>query len=1031
MKMEIKTMGKMRIKFIVLLMILVSGNGYGQHFLKHLKTYYAESQENNAEIISLSDGNLLIGTSSKSDSTYFKSQNSKGGYDYWIIKIDSNGNKIWDKTFGGSMDDNLTFLFETRDKSYLLCGTSSSSKSFDKTDTFYGSTYGGNCWLVKIDSNGNKLWDKTYGSNALDYIGGIIENNDGSFVIGAHSWGGATNVTKTASTKGNADYWVIKIDSLGNRIWDKSIGSQYGEMFSTIVKYKKGFLLGGSSGQALSGDKTVFGFGEDDIWLVYIDTNANVIWDKVFGGLLDESKGWSNYFESVNIAIDNDDIYLASTSNSSSSGNIISKNKGGFDYLVLKIDSLGNKIWDRLIGGENNDFARSILIKDSFIFISGTSNSNLNKETSRNNSTDYWIIKLDKSGNLILEKTIGGNKDELCPIITIANSSIYILGISESNKSNEKPDTSYVSDMWLVKLDVNFNYKKIKGSILPDFNSNCLYNKPSEYNIPNLLIQNKVENTYAFTNDSIYSIYLFDRDTAILKIINLDSNLYVSCGKDSIIVDMTGKTDTSGIDFPIRSNKTGSCVKINSFSHSILRPGFWGTYQLNYQNTAFDTAFSAYIDVEIDTAKIDSISSPYSYTLTGNILRFQIGNVRPFGNSSITYNIKLKTSVIIGSSICHRASIFPNCNVFQYPSNDSSVIEVQMRCKSNDTVEVQLKNIGTKNQHDWGIVKSYEDVIILKTDTFKLNSGDIIKFKYKLDTNKVYTAEIFNNNNDPIHPVLIRHDDICTNKKPLIQNNPVLMFNRHDEAREYEEDCDVVRGSYDPNIKSVIPIGLFSEHYTATGTELKYRIDFQNTGTDTAFRVVLIDTLNDLLNMASFVPGISSHSYSVEFGGRAVKFIFDPIKLVDSFHNEPASHGFVTFKIKHNQGITPKSKIENKADIYFDYNAPVRTNTVFNTIFDTIQIYVPKGGSSILGINDMTTLIYPNPASEKVIISMSEPIKDLKIELYDMQGKLVSEFQSNNKNTAELNVLNLQKGLYILRCMSGDKLIVMKKIEIN
>jgi len=354
-----------------------------------------------------------------------------------------------------------------------------------------------------------------------------------------------------------------------------------------------------------------------------------------------------------------------------------------------------------------------------------------------------------------------------------------------------------------------------------------------------------------------------------------------------------------------------------------------------------------------------------------------------------------------------------------------------------------LKNIGSKNQSDWGHSIIYVDELILKIDSFKLNVGNSRIFKYKLDTNKVFTAEVFNSNFHPVTPILIRHNDLCANKRPMIPQNAALNFSRHDEAKEYEEACTIVRGSYDPNIKSVVPIGMFSQHYSSTGTELKYRIDFQNTGTDTAFRVVLVDTLSTALNIASFVPGISSHPYSVEFGGRAVKFIFDPIALVDSFQNEPLSHGFVCFKINHVSGITPKTKIENKADIYFDYNAPIRTNTVFNTIFDTIHIYVPKvtdtvtdttggGGSvSILSQNLMTTDIYPNPATESVWISMSEPVKELSIEMIDMNGRSVQMQNSKNQKTVELQVAHLKKGLYILRCMSGDKLVVMKKVEIR
>jgi uncharacterized repeat protein (TIGR01451 family) len=470
---------------------------------------------------------------------------------------------------------------------------------------------------------------------------------------------------------------------------------------------------------------------------------------------------------------------------------------------------------------------------------------------------------------------------------------------------------------------------------------------------------------------------------------------------------------------------------VTSFSSGLLRPGRWGDYQLNYQNNAFDTAYNVYIEIELDMSTIDSIVSPYAFSQIGNILKFNLGHIRPFGFGTISYSIKLKTSVIIGSSQCHRAIIFPYCSLNPSNGYDGSDIKASVKCLGNNTIELELENSGSQNQTQKGRLAIYQDESLMKQDSFKMDKGTSSKFQYQLDDNKVFTAEVYSANAHPVTPILIRHQDLCANKRPIISNNPVVNFYRHDEAKEYEEYCQIVQGSYDPNVKSVQPSGFLTEHYTANGTELKYRIDFQNTGTDTAFRVVLIDTLSPLLNIATFMPGVSSHPYSIEFGGRAVKFIFDPIALVDSFKNEPLSHGYVHFKIKPIAGIKPKTKIENKADIYFDYNAPIRTNTVFNTIFDTIQIYVPKGGSAIAENDKTSVIVFPNPSTDKFFIQMSEPVKDLSIEIYDMQGRLIKTASSSNNQTVEVSVEGMTKGIYHIRCMSGEKLIVVKKVMVE
>jgi uncharacterized repeat protein (TIGR01451 family) len=865
--------------------------------------------------------------------------------------------------------------------------------------------------ILRLDSSGRKIWEYNFkSSNVDDGNIRILEDNDENLYAVCHIIDTpALTLAKSDTSHGSYDIWILKFDKQGNIKWNKSFGGkgEEGLAFCTLENSSINIFVGSKSDS--SGNKYAKkkypNPNLSEIWYMQVDTAGNKTKDRqLFGN---------------------------PTAHISSGNGIGLANKGfllHYDFYdgkkndsICKLDSNLNIVWIRQ-GAELNSY-------------------DINFERYKNDSLiifnyvygGFELARIDSNGLILWNQVFKSKISQFATPFFLPNGFLLInfqCEFIDEFKFQEKVDW-----IWFKKP-----IHLVLGSVFPDFNANCLYNKSSEFNIPNILIHNKTENTYAITNDSIYTMYLFDRDTAVLKIINLDSNLYVACGKDSIVVDMTGKTDTSGIDFPIRSNKTGHCINITSFSSGLLRPGRWGDYQLNYQNNAFDTAYNAYIEIEVDTAAIDTIKSPYSFTLTGNVLRFNLGHMRPFGFSSVTYSIKLKTTVIIGSSHCHRAKVFPICNLYPSAVYDSSEIQPMMRCLPNDTVEFTLKNIGLKDQKDWGHSIIYVDELILKKDSFKLTVGNSRVFKYKLDTNKVFTAEVFNSNFHPVTPILIRHNDLCANRRPMIPSNPALNFSRHDEAKEYEEACTIVRGSYDPNMKSVVPVGMFSQHYTATGTELKYRLDFQNTGTDTAFKVVLIDTLSADLDIASFVPGASSHPYSIEFSGRAVKFIFDPIALVDSFKNEPLSHGYVCFKIKHKNGIAPKTKIENFVDIYFDYNAPVRTNTVFNTIFDTIQIYVPKvtdtvtdttGKVGIQGLNKTSIMVFPNPTTDKFYLSMSEPVMDLSIELYDMQGRMIKTASSPNNQTVEVSAQGMTKGIYHIRVVSGEKLVVVKKVMVE
>lgn len=906
-----------------------------------------------------------------------------------FVISDKNGKVISIKPILSYKNPNPMYLIRTNDNGYLLNLL---------VDSNQGEAY------IKFDKLGNIVWKKKnlfQSSNSPQMYSNSLGQ---TYLIG---WGFTSNSGYISSVSfGRTDICIVKLDKDGNKIWDKFYGGIDDDhcYYSLIANNNKIVILGSSKSDNTGNKKSVRKIqgNNSEAWALEIDSNGFIIKDTM---LFSDPSFFAHSFH--NFMKTNDKGFIS---------NVIHAGANFNDYEeIVKLDSNYNIVWRKpIIAG---------YLGKRFVFANDTQSNLILIDDYVNTK----IIRIDDFGNTIWSQIVCDENNYIMFNNFYFNGSRFLLhnsALLDTLNGVKFPDSA--NWIWLDK-----NKSSISGRVFPDFNADCNFNKPNEYNIPNVIVRNKAENTYAITNHSNYTIHIFEKDTAVLEVVNLDGSLYTSCGKNSITLNMSSNNDTTDIDFPIRSNKSGHCINITSFSSGLLRPGRWGDYQLNFHNNAFDTAYNAYLEIELDMSTIDSIVSPYAFSQIGNILRFNLGHIRPFGFGTISYSIKLKTSVIIGSSQCHRAKIFPYCSLNPSNSYDGSDIKASVKCLGNNTIELELENAGGQNQTQRGKLAIYQDESLLKQDSFKMDKGTSSKFQYQLDDNKVFTAEVYSANSHPVTPILIRHQDLCANKRPIISNNPVVNFYRHDEAKEYEESCRIVQGSYDPNVKSVQPSGFLSEHYTANGTELKYRIDFQNTGTDTAFRVVLIDTLSPLLNIATFMPGVSSHPYSLEFGGRAVKFIFDPIALVDSFKNEPLSHGFVHFKIKPIAGISPKTKIENNADIYFDYNAPIRTNTVFNTIFDTIQIYVPKGGSAIVENDKTSVILFPNPTTDKFFIQISEPVVDLSIEIYDMQGRMIKTISSTNNQTIEVSAQGMTKGIYHIRCMSGEKLIVVKKVMVE
>ena len=158
-------------------------------------------------------------------------------------------------------------------------------------------------------------------------------------------------------------------------------------------------------------------------------------------------------------------------------------------------------------------------------------------------------------------------------------------------------------------------------------------------------------------------------------------------------------------------------------------------------------------------------------------------------------------------------------------------------------------------------------------------------------------------------------------------------FNLDDGLPYCDLDLVEARNSFDPNAKSAYPEGYGPMHFIEPNTPLEYFIYFQNTGSDTAFTVVLRDTLDEWLDLPSFQAGASSHSYTYQFNeNRTLKFTFDNIDLPDSTTNEVGSNGFVSFKINPKPTIPLSTVIKNRAGIYFDFNEPIITNETFHTI---------------------------------------------------------------------------------------------------
>ncbi|MDQ4139894.1 MAG: hypothetical protein M3142_05165, partial [Bacteroidota bacterium] len=224
----------------------------------------------------------------KSEPSRDTKQNESEQGDYWIVKLKADGSKAWDKTFGGTSRDVLGTILQTSDGGFILGGTSFSGKSGDKSEDSWGDESNftaGDFWIVKLNADGSKAWDKTIGSKNSDYFATLYQTQDGGYILGGTSYSDKGG-DKSEGAKGFDDYWVVKLDAKGAKQWDKTIGSSSFDYLTSVQQTKDGgYILGGNSSGTISGDKSENPRGgTDDYWIIKLNSNGKKVWDKTSGG---------------------------------------------------------------------------------------------------------------------------------------------------------------------------------------------------------------------------------------------------------------------------------------------------------------------------------------------------------------------------------------------------------------------------------------------------------------------------------------------------------------------------------------------------------------------------------------------------------------------------------------------------------------------------------------------------------------------------------------------------------------------------
>ncbi len=379
--------------------------------------------------------------------------------DYWIVKTDSLGNLLWENSYGGSNDDIAYSIAQTFDGGAIVIGRTSSNDG-----DVIGNHGSADTWVIKLDSLGNLLWQKCYGGSESDWGIDIIETYDQGYILSSFSRSTDGDVPGNNGNPTTSDIWLVKIDSIGNILWSRNyggIGDDY--PLSIIQSMDSGYAFLGIAwgpGGDISGHHL-----SSDFWLGRLDRDGNFLWGNCFGGYRQDQ---GNELKQT----PDSGFILVGTTNSNDGDVSFNHNINANDIWVVKTDKLGNKEWEKSFGGTDYDLGISVLVADTGYLILGWATSN-DGDVSGNHgfmATDSYLIKIDSIGNILWSKCYGGGGYETSAQLIEASDHEYVILSSTNSNSGDVSGNHGGEDFWLAKLfepsasEAAINLKPIYGS---------------------------------------------------------------------------------------------------------------------------------------------------------------------------------------------------------------------------------------------------------------------------------------------------------------------------------------------------------------------------------------------------------------------------------------------------------------------------------------------------------------------------------------------------------------------------------------
>lgn len=925
---------------------------------------------------------------------------SNGNFDVFTLKLTSSGNFVWAGAQGGPNLDILAQLRVDPAGNIITTGEYRNAADFDPgPGVFTLNTNGShrNTFISKITPNGTLDWAKTFASSQNNYTLNAEVDQLGNIYIPGIFEGttdfdpgpGVNSLTPALNTG-----YFVKLDPQGNLV---SVIDFPGTASAYIVD------------------------------VAVSPTGASYLAGRIYGATADVDPG---------------------------PGTVSLSPVTGESSFVLKLDAQGDYVsvihFDNAIGKLEGDQIEVTpqgevfyagIISDSFDVDPGPATHMITPVGYQ----DHFVVKLDSIGNFLWAGQFESTATtELFDMKADPNHGLYFAGYYEfdidldPSLSIQTETSSGWSESFLTKMKISPYNNLVEGLVYYDENQNCIHDQ-GEQGLGGVMIQLLPTNQYTLTAPD--GTYAFEPDTGnwTLSVVLPGPTWVPLCpATGTHNVSLVPNDSIAGKDFAL-DNLDCPTMTVH-LSGSTIRPGRPATYAVTWCNVGGVAADSAYIEFTNLHPYFTPTAASLNWRLpqSGNTYFFDLDSVDVMECGTFYIYGNVDSAAILGQALCAEAHIYPDS--FCLPPDplwDGAHVELTATCDTlQDSVRFHIENVSPNHMSGIGGLVVLEDDVLIKQDSVVLPAGQDTTIRFKADG----STWLMRVQQTPFHPGFSYPtafmEGCGTDTGGNFSIGFVTQYPKDDQDLFRDVYCDEIVTSYDPNDKRGFPTGFYAANEIETNQPLDYVIRFQNTGNDTAFKIVVRDTLDPTtLDIRSFRQGAASHPYTFRLYGQGIaEWTFDNILLPDSNVNLEGSQGFLSFTMDQLPNNPVGTRIENSADIYFDYNDPVLTNTAWHTIGGTLIEFIEidlieDTLNSLPPEKRIQVKAFPNPFTDYFTVQVDHKhFEHLELVLFDATGKTVKVAQVRHTNQIRVLREGLRSGMYLYQLKGEGEILSTGKL---